>query len=359
MKKLATSAIIVAAAAVALSGCGAAPGTGGTNTTAPAATQYPDFLACMISDAGGFDDRSFNQSGWEGMTRAEKELGIKVKKAESKDSTDYANNLASMQDQKCDITFTVGYNLSDATKAQATKFPDTKFAILDDNQISLPNVKSLIFKTSDAAFLAGYAAAGYSKTGTVATFGGIKLPTVTIFMDGFVDGVAQYNKDFSKSIKVLGWDKEKQDGSFTGDFDDQTKGQNLSNNFISQGADVIMPVAGPVGAGASAAAKAAGNVAIVWVDADGYESSPQFKDLFLTSVVKQMSVTVYDTILATAQGKYSNTTYVGTLANDGVGIAPYHDYESKLSKDVQDKITDLKKQIVDGKLKVTSPSDPQ
>ncbi|MDR2974361.1 MAG: BMP family ABC transporter substrate-binding protein [Propionibacteriaceae bacterium] len=359
MKKITTSAIVVAAAALALSGCGAAPGGTSTGDTSKAATQYPDFTACMVSDAGGFDDRSFNQSGWEGMAKAQSELGVKVKQVESKDSTDYDKNLDAMKANNCGITFTVGFNLEQATKSHATTNTDLKYAIIDDNGIQLPNVKSLIFKTSDAAFLAGYVAAGYSKTGTVATFGGGQIPTVTIFMDGFVDGVAKYNEDFSKSVKVLGWDKATQNGSFTGDFDNQSNGQNMTTNFISQGADVIMPVAGPVGLGAAAAAKAAGDVALVWVDADGYETASNFKDLFLTSVVKEIGVSVFDTIKDTASGNYSNKAFVGTLANGGVGIAPYHDFDSKLSAELKAKVEDLKQQITDGSLKVTSPSDPK
>jgi len=359
MKKVAVSAVLLTAAALALSGCATPPPAGSTDTPGSTASTAAKFVACMISDSGGFDDRSFNQSGWEGMVKAQNELGVSVNKAESKTATDYAPNLQAMQNQNCNLTFTVGFNLAEATKAQATANPNTHFAIIDDNSIVLPNVKPLVFKTSDAAFLGGYVAAAYSKTGTVATFGGMQFPTVSIFMDGFVDGVAQYNQDFGKSVKVLGWDKATQNGSFTGDFEDQSKGQNTTKNFIDQGADVIMPVAGPVGLGAAAAAQEAGNVAIVWVDADGYLTAPQYKSLFLTSVMKEIGASVFDTIKTTQAGSYSATPYIGTLANGGVGIAPYHDYDSKLPKEVKDKVEQLKADIASGKLKVTSPSDPK
>jgi len=366
VKKIATPAILVAAAALALGtfgACSSAPpastGTSAGAAATTAATQFPDFLACMISDAGGFDDKSFNQSGYEGMTQAQSELGVQIKTAESKDMTDYAPNLAAMQAQNCNLTITVGFNLADATKTQATNNPKSNFAIIDDNSISLPNVKPLVFKTSDASFLAGYVAAAYSKSGIVATFGGMQFPTVTIFMDGFVDGVAKYNADYGKTVKVLGWDKAAQNGSFTGDFDDQSKGQNLTQQFISQGADVVMPVAGPVGLGAAAAAQSAGNVAIVWVDADGFNTAPQYQDLFLTSVIKEIQVAVFDTVKATAAGSFSATPFVGTLANGGVGIAPFHNFDSKIPQDVKDKVAQLQKDISSGTLKVTSPSDPK
>jgi basic membrane protein A len=312
----------------------------------------------MVSDAGGFDDKSFNESGYVGLKQAETDLGVSIKTAESKNDNDFAPNISAMLDEGCGITVTVGYLLAEATKAAAEANPDAKFAIVDDSSITLSNVKSLVFKTSDAAYLAGYLAAGYSTTGTVATFGGIAIPSVTIFMDGFVDGVAAYNADSGKSVKVLGWDKDKQDGSFTGDFEDQTKGKNTTKNFIDQGADVVMPVAGPVGHGAAAAAREAGDVAIIWVDSDGYEAAPDNKDLYLTSVMKEIGQAVFDTVKESSEGSFSGTAYVGTLANGGVGIAPYHDFDSKVPDDLKAKIEELKTKIASGELTVTSPSDP-
>ncbi|MDR0782918.1 MAG: BMP family ABC transporter substrate-binding protein [Propionibacteriaceae bacterium] len=313
----------------------------------------------MISDAGGFNDNSFNQSGWEGLKKAETELRITTKEATSKDGSDYASNLEAMQDENCDLTFTVGFLLKEATEAQATAFPNSNFAIIDDIQIKLDNVKPLVFKTSDAAYLAGYLAAAYTETGIVATFGGMQIPSVTIFMDGFVDGVARYNADNGTDVKVLGWDKETQNGSFTGDFDDQTKGANTTKNFIDQGADVIMPVAGPVGHGSIAAAKDSGKAVVIWVDSDGYNAVPENKDIFLTSVMKQIGQAVFDTIAEAKAGNFSATPYIGTLANGGVDIAPYHDFDAKVPQEVKDKIEQLRADIISGALVVDSPADPK
>ena len=129
-----------------------------------------------------------------------------------------------------------------------------------------------MFDTAQASFLAGYLAAGVSKTGVVATFGGGNQPPVTLFMDGFVDGVAKYNEVHGTAVRALGWDKAKQDGAFTGDFEDINKGKALAEGFIDQGADVILPVAGQVGEGAASAALERGGVSVIWVDSDGYES---------------------------------------------------------------------------------------
>ena len=144
--------------------------------------------------------------------------------------------------------------MGDATKAAATANPSQKFAIVDFSYTPpLPNVNALVFNTVQDAFLGGYLAAGMTKTGKVATFGGQEFPTVTIYMDGYWDGVQYYNQKHGKNVQVLGWNEKTQKGSFTGDFTNQTKGQTLTQTFISEGADIIFPVAGNVGLGAAKA----------------------------------------------------------------------------------------------------------
>ena len=347
------------AAALLLSGCGAPPEAG--STASPTAT---DYTGCIVSDSGGFDDQSFNQSSYEGLKKAEKDLGIKVNQVESKTNSDFEPNLRAMVAANCDLTLTVGFLLGDATKAQATANPNSHFAIIDfgyDPPIS--NVKPIIYDTAQAAFLAGYLAAGTTKTGSVATFGGRKIPTVTIFMDGFADGVKYYNEQKGKDVKVLGWDKAAQDGSFTNDFEKQDKGKQLTQNFLDQGADIVLPVAGPVGKGAGAAlmeAKAAGkDVKLLWVDSDGFLTAPEYKDIMLSSVMKQMGDAVENVVKEDIEGKVSNTPYVGTLANEGVQLAPFHDLESAVPAELKSELDQIKKDIVDGKLKVESAASPK
>ncbi len=147
-----------------------------------------------------------------------------------------------------------------------------------------------------------------TKTGTVGTFGGIKLPTVAVFMDGFSDGIDKYNEDNGTDVKLLGWDKAKQDGLFAGKFDSPTDGKNLAKNLIQQGADIILPVAGSTGLGAAAEAQASGGKAsVIWVDQDGYESASQYKEVFLTTVEKKIANAVEKSTTDTVNGKYSNT----------------------------------------------------
>lgn len=356
----ATSSAASSAASSTAGSAGSAGSAAGSAAGSPAATfaQNADFKACMVSDAGGFDDRSFNQIGAQGLDQAAAEIGVQEVKVESADGNAYAPNIDGLVAQECDLIVTVGFLLADATKAAAEANPETNFAIIDDGTIEATNVKPLLFDTAQAAYLAGYAAAGYSKSGTVATFGGAPIPPVTIFMDGFVDGVAKYNSDNGASVKVLGWDKAAQNGSFTGDFDNQAKGQETAQGFIDQGADVILPVAGPVGLGAAAAAKAKPGTVIIGVDADWFETAPDFQDIILTSVLKNMDVAVFDTVGNASAGNFSNTPYVGTLANDGVALAPFHNFDGEVSPELKAQLAALQEQIVSGELTVESPSSP-
>ena len=346
-----------------LAACGSAPtssasSSGGSGTTS-------DFKACMVSDEGGFDDQSFNQSGKEGLDRAGADFGIETVAVESKSAADYPTNVDSLIQQKCNLIIGVGFNLADDMTKAAKQNPDVRFALIDAQftEAGLPNAKPLIFNTAEAAYLAGYAAAGTTKTGKVATYGGQAIPTVQIFMEGFAKGVEKYNADNGASVQVLGWDPANPSGgSFVGDFSNTAKGQQLTEQFLSQGADIIMPVAGPVGQGTLAAVKAAGgdSNAIVWVDADGYLTTG--KDggapYMLTSVIKEIGTAVYDTVDEAQRGAFSATPYIGALGNQGVSLAPYHDWDSKVSPELKAKVDELKKQIVDGTLDVSTAYDP-
>lgn len=355
MKKIIRVAALSGAVALALAACGSAPEESDDTAGAGGGT---DFKACMVSDSGGFEDKSFNQSGAEGLERAESELGVEIVTVESTAETDFTPNVDSLVQQDCNLVIGVGFLLADAVTAAAEANPDVEFALIDSgfNAEGLENAKPLLFNTQEAAYLAGYVAAGTSATGTVATFGGIQLPSVSIFMDGFVDGVAKYNEDNGADVKVLGWDKEAQTGSFTGDFENQTNGQNVAKGFIDQGADVIMPVAGPVGLGAAAAAQEAGDVSVVGVDADWFETSPDYSSIVLTSVMKEIGQAVFDTVQEASEGNFTADPYVGTLENEGIGIAPFHDFDSVVTDDVKTAVEDLKAQIISGDLVVESPS---
>jgi basic membrane protein A len=353
-------ATLLGAVALVAAACGDEPeetetdgaaATGGETTAAQA-----DFLGCMVTDVGGVDDRSFNASAWKGLQDAQAELGIEAKYVESHAEPDFAPNINQMVSDDCGIIVTVGFLLGDATAEAAAANPEEQFAIVDFSyEEPIENVKPLMFDTAQAAFLAGYLAAGMTETGTVATFGGINIPTVSIFMDGFAQGIENYNETKGTDVTLLGWDRAAQDGSFTGDFENQANGQNLTNTFIQQGADIILPVAGPVGLGAAAAAEEAGNVKVIWVDSDGFESASQYGPLFLSSVVKRIDNAVLEATTQAVNNEFTGEPYVGTLENEGVGLAPYHDFEDEVPDELKQEIDDLQQQIIDGDLTVESP----
>jgi len=357
------SAALLGAAALVVAACGSAPEEetdSAAQATDDAATEEVDFQACMVSDSGGIDDRSFNASAWQGLQDAESELGIASKFVESQADTDYAPNINSLLQEDCGLIVTVGFLMGDATTEAATANPDQPFAIVDSGPDEpIDNLKPLLFDTAQAAYLAGYLAAGMTQTGTVATFGGIPIPPVTVFMDGFVDGVAKHNEDKGTDVQVLGWDKESQNGSFTGDFEDQNKGKQVTANFIQQGADIILPVAGPVGLGAAAAAQEADGVNLIWVDSDGYESAPDFSELFISSVLKRVDSATFAATEEALSGDFSNDVYVGTLENEGVGLAPYHDFEDAVPDELKAEIEALQEAIISGEITVESPASPQ
>ncbi len=370
MKHWARAGALVGVAALALAACSEAPEEDTEESPAAedtadteAAAAGDEFYGCMVTDAGGVDDRSFNAAAAAGLERAESELSAIPIILESSAETDYGPNLDELVAQECGLIVSVGFLLAPATAEAAEANADERFALVDSTitddegaPVDVPNVKPLLFNTHEASYLAGYLAAGMSESGTVATYGGLNIPSVTIFMDGFVDGVDAHNEANGTAVEVLGWNKETQDGTFAGGFEDQSQGQTIAETFISQGADIILPVAGPVGLGTAAAAEEAEGVSVIWVDSDGFESASQYSALFLTSVLKNIDSAVFDTAEDTLNGEFDSTPYVGTLENDGVGLAPYHDFEDQVPVELQAEIDELREQIISGELVVESPS---
>lgn len=390
-KSLLVAPALLSAVALTLAGCAEAPGTGAGSGTSAApssstsaststsasssasASSSPsgsagagDFKACMVSDAGGFDDKSFNQTAYKGMTDAKNALGIQTGQVESAAAADFAKNIASMVSAKCNIVVTVGFLLADDTLAAAKKNPNVNFAIVDSNSpefAGVKNLKPLVFNTAESSFMAGYLAAATSKTKKVGTFGGAKIPTVSIFMDGFAQGVEYFNKQKNDKVQVLGWNVDKQDGLFipgSNPFGDVPGGKRTAQGLVSQGADVILPVAGPSGEGALQIAKTSGGkVTAIWVDTDGCVSAAAYCGQIVSSVYKGMDVAVADAIKAAQSGSFDSKPYVGTLENNGTGLSPFHDFDSKLPAEVKSELDKIKADIVSGAIKIESKSQPK
>ncbi|HEY0643574.1 MAG TPA: BMP family ABC transporter substrate-binding protein [Nocardioides sp.] len=364
-RKVVSSGLVALLAAATLAACGDAPEDSNTDSGKDSGSSASDFLPCIVSDAGGFDDKSFNQLSYEGVQEAAKELGVEAKSVESNSENDYAPNLESLVGQGCDVIVTVGFALASATKESAKANPDIEYVLIDDSadggddgqtfdgKADVENIKPLLYNTAQAAFLAGYAAADYTKTGVVGTYGGMPFPTVTIFMDGFKQGAEYYAKEKKKDIKVVGWDGK--NGSFTGGFEANEAATSTAKQILDQDVDVILPVGGPIYQGAVTAIEDSGkDIAMIGVDADFYETDPSTQDYVLTSILKNMKVSTYEAVKAAGEDTFDFEPYIGTLDNDGVGIAPFHNFESKVNPDLQGELDQVKAGIIDGSIKVKS-----
>jgi basic membrane protein A len=346
---------LVGTSALVLAGCAPAPETGGEETSGAS-----DFLPCMVSDSGGFDDKSFNQLGFEGITEASDAAGVEPITVESNAETDYAPNIDSLVSQGCNLVVTVGFALSAATLTAAEANPDVEFALIDDaadadfdGSPDLENTKPILFNTAQAAFLAGYAAAAYSKTGVVGTFGGQNFPTVAIFMDGFKQGVEYFNAQKGTAVQVLGWNGT--DGVFTGEFKANDNARATAQGLIDQNVDVLLPVGGPIYQSAAVAIRDAGReIALIGVDADFCDTDPSVCDITLTSILKGIKSATAAVVSDAAAGDFSNEPYVGTLENDGVGLAGFHEFESKVPAELAGELDEIKAGIIDGSIPVAS-----
>ncbi|GAA3691980.1 BMP family ABC transporter substrate-binding protein [Nonomuraea antimicrobica] len=336
-------ALLIAATGTTLAGCGAPPASGGAGGAAPS--------LCMVTDTNGIDDGSFNELTYAGLTRAG---GTKPTVTISRTPDDYVPNVESLVNGDCRMIVGVGFNLVDAIRSAAEANPEIRFAIVDDGSIDLPNVTTITFDITPAAFLAGYTAASYSTTGVVGTYGGTQIPPVTAFMDGFARGVDYFNRQNKASVTVVGWNVAKQTGTFVGGYAAGVEAKTVTQSLLDQRADVLMPVGGPIYQSAAEAIRDRGtSAALIGVDTDGYESDRKYQSLFLTSVLKHVDVAVAQAAGATgnAAGAAGTAGYVGTLANNGVGVAPFHDFADRAGTALGAELDKIRAGLVDGSIK--------
>ena len=322
------------------------------------------FRVGFVTDTGGIDDKSFNTNQWEGVQRAVDELGVEANFIQSDEATQYEPNLTEFASQGYELIIASGFFLGGDLAKVAAQYPDVNFSIVDysypdpfgvpegvvGHSECIPNVEGQIFKTDQAAFLAGYLAAGMTKTGKIGYFGGAKIPTVTYFGVGFQMGMEYYNEVHGTNVELIGWDNETGEGLFTGDFADLTKGKEATESLFDEGVDIFIPVGGLIGSPGLAVARERGGYGI-WVDVDGVNLFPDDSDVLLTSVMKKMDNSVYAVIEDTMEGNFNGCgVYVGDLANDGVGIAPYHDLDSVVPDELKAEIEELRQKIISGEI---------
>jgi phosphate/phosphite/phosphonate ABC transporter binding protein len=218
----------------------------------------------------------------------------------------------------------------------------------------------LLFAVEEPSFMAGYLAAAMSETGTVCTYGGIKIPPVVAFMVAFENGVNYYNEQNGAEVQVLGWKTDASaegggDGSFTGNFESLDDGRSFAENFFDEGCDIIFPVAGPVGLGSASAAQDRG-FKVIGVDADLTQTNPDAKDVYLTSVLKKIDIAVFEAVKRMNDGTFEGgTNFVSNLANGGVGLAPFYDYEADVPQEVKDALAVIEQGLIDGSIKTGWP----
>ena len=295
LKKLTTLAMATVVSASLLVGCS------GNNESA----ENDKITVAMITDVAGVNDQSFNQSAWEGLQQAEKELGVEVKYLESKQDSDYATNIETLVDEDVDLIVGVGMKLSDAIKEGAELYPDQNFVIVDEELTDISNVKSILFNAQESAYLAGLVAGKTTKTDNVGFIGGMQLPTVDTFKYGFMAGVKAVNPDATIQVQ------------YANSFTDQAKGKAIANQMYSNGADIVFTCGGDVGTGSIEAAKENGKFAI-GVDRDQSDLAPEN---VLTSAIKRVDVGVYETVKAYLDGTFEGgTTTIYGLEDNAVGI---------------------------------------
>ena len=340
---------LVAASSFILAGCAAAPDEAGS-------AESVDYKACAVSDEGSWNDKSFNEAAYAGLTKAKEDLGVETADAESASTDDFEPNLASMKDASCDIIFAVGFNLIDAVNAAAVANPDDHYVTIDGYVAddSTKNLKPIIYSMNQSSYLAGYLAAGYSTTKVVGTYGGLQIDAVTDFMSGFYYGAKAYEEDSGTPVKVLGWDPTAAtpSGDFTDGFGDTEGAKSISAGQIAQDADVLFPVAGGLFSASSEAIKESGkDVVFIGVDKDIAVTSPEYADQVLTSVEKRMTTAVYDIIKELVDGAtFDGKSYVGTLANEGTDLADFGAFDSKVDAELKTKLDELKAGIIDGSI---------
>ncbi|MBO3443057.1 BMP family ABC transporter substrate-binding protein [Clostridium sp. CCUG 7971] len=335
LKKSLTVIAIMCALSVNIVGCSSTKKEEGSKSD-----KKDDFSVGIVLGEGGANDQSFNQSSLEGLEKAKKELGIKGTYLESTQDADYAPNIETFIDQDVDLIIGVGYTTAESMLTAANLYPEKKFVIIDhnyeeDGQEIPKNMICATFDEREASYLVGIIAAKMSETKKVGFIGGMKIPNITRFEEGFISGVKAGNPD----VDVL--------SQYANSFDDASLGKSIASQMYSKGVDIIFSAAGGVGTGAIEAAREKDKFAI-GVDMDQNNLAP---DHVITSAMKRVDIGVLDIISNITKGKFDGgKAIIYGLKDKAVGIAPSSD--KNVDKDILDYVEEQTKLIIDGKVKV-------
>lgn len=351
------SLLLVLAFTLVLAGCGNknAANNGGTTNAGNAgntadntqagngetATDASKIKVGLVTDVGGVNDKSFNQSAWEALTELNKETGLQTKYLQSNQSSDYVPNLNQFVQGGYDLTWSIGFDLGDATLEVAQANPDAKLAIID-NVVDAPNVESVTFAENEGSFLVGVVAGLTTKTNKIGFIGGAESPVIKRFEVGFQAGVAAVNPDAKVTV------------TYAAAYDKPDIGKSLATQLFNDGADIIFPAAGQTGNGVfneAAARNQAGGANKLWVIGVDKDQSLEFGDeVTLTSMMKRVDVAVKNVTQQVIDGTFKGGQVTNlTLKEDGVGLP---EENPNLSQEILDKVEEFKQKIINGEITV-------
>ncbi len=318
--------------------------TGVLSACSTQATTTTKLKVGLVTDTGGVNDKSFNQSAWAGVQKAMTDMGLDGKFIESKQTTDYETNIDAFASENYDVIITVGFLMGDATANKAKQYPKIKFAIIDNSYAptkgqtycdetikdcykdgGLTNVTSLMFQEDQVGFLAGVLAAGMTKTGTICSVAGEQIPPVERYVIGYQNG-AKWEKSTVNELNV-----------YIPSFTDPATGKQTGVSMIGQGCDVVFGVGGNTGNGGLLAAQEANDMAI-GVDVDQYNTYPEVQSALISSAMKNVDVAVYNYLKSVVAKTDTAGVVTANIVNGGVGLAPFHDWDSKIPADLKTKI---------------------
>ncbi len=347
MKTL-TFGLVAAGLAILLTGCtgggasnestSSTPTTASNNSGSTPATS--NLKVAMVFDSGGIGDKSFNDSANAGLTKAEKEFGFSAKRVDTKSEKDYETNLSTLAENGYDLVFAVGITQMNAVVAVAPKYPKVKFAIVDA-PVKADNVRALLFSEEEGSYLAGYVAGATTKTGKIGFVGGKKIDLILKFEGGYKAGALAANP----KVVVL-------PGKYTESWDDTQAGKENAKALFNDGADIVYHAAGRCGLGVITAAKEMKKFAI-GVDSD---QDDEAKGSVLTSMIKHVDVSVYETIKDFKDGKFTAGDKVFNLKSNGVGLSDMRNTKDIVGQKTLDGVEKAKQDIISGKIVV--PTKP-
>jgi basic membrane protein A len=334
MKKLYFVLATLVIASMVLTACGGAGGGAADCSSADV------FCVGLMTDVGEVDDKSFNQSAWEGVQKAGTDLDAQVQYVETKDAKDYAANIELFADQGYDVIVTVGFALGTATVEEAAKYPDIKFIGVDQFQAeAVPNVAGLLFNEDKAGFLAGALAAQLSQSGTIAAVLGTDLvPPVVAFKEGYEAGARYINPDINLISTY-------HPGGLDVAFTDPEWGATTAKQAVDQGADVVFGAGGKTGNGALIEVASNPGVYCIGVDSDQWETVPEAHPCLVSSAMKLITPGVADILKLTKEGNFPAGNFFGT-----VGLAPFHDFDSTVSAEIKAKLEEIDAGLQDGSI---------